>query len=302
MKKIVTFILLISMLITLAACGDNSKKENTAPKITAQEVYDAGKNMNALLGNHENVYFVVKTNGKVVREEFWGKDAYYCFYDEEYMDIGMDNSSFVTDHSEYYCMDNEYARNVTLNKDGLMDLKDAFSVVGEVAFISNKIVDSATATIKEENGVIIATCVTNEEELTEIGYENMASCVETYTLDAKTREMISIKTVYTHKDGKVEEGIVTITRDVEIPEGMKEFVKLENETENLRTVTIVSNPGADNEKTETVKVAKGISLDLSPDFLLEQTFTIYADAACTQSMEKISDVDSDITVYIKWNE
>lgn len=302
MKKIVTFILLISMVITLAACGDNAKKENTAPKITAQEVYNAGKNMNALLGNHENVYLVVKTNGKVVREEFWGKDAYYCFYDEEYMDIGMDNSSFITDHSEYYYIDNEYGRNVTLTKDGLMDLKDAFSVVGEVAFISNKIVDSATATIKEENGVIIATCVTNEEELTEIGYENMASCVETYTLDAKTREMISIKTVYTYKDGKVAEGIVTITRDVEIPEGMKEFVKLENETENLRTVTIVSNPGADNEKTETVKVAKGISVDLTPDFMVEQTFTIYADAACTQSMEEISDVDSDITVYIKWNE
>ena len=31
------------------------------------------------------------------------------------------------------------------------------------------------------------------------------SCEETYTLDAKTREMTSVKTVYTYEDGTVEE-------------------------------------------------------------------------------------------------
>ena len=76
----------------------------------------------------------------------------------------------------------------------------------------------------------------------------------------------------------------------------------ENEKENLRTVTIVSNPGADNEKTETVKVAKGVAVTFSPDFLLEKTFTMYADAACTQVLEGDFDVNSDLTVYVKWNE
>ena len=56
------------------------------------------------------------------------------------------------------------------------------------------------------------------------------------------------------------------------------------------------------EKTESVKVAKGVQVAIAPDFLTEKTFTMYADAACTQVLEGDSDVNSDLTVYIKWNE
>ena len=64
---------------------------------------------------------------------------------------------------------------------------------------------------------------------------DVISCVETYTIDAKTREMTSVKTVYTYKDGTTEEGVVTITRDTEAPEGAKPFLAYDQDTTNLRT-------------------------------------------------------------------
>ena len=130
--------------------------------------------------------------------------------------------------------------------------------------------------------------------------DDIVSSVESYTLDIKTREMTSIKTVYTFKDGTVEEGIVTITRDVEIPEKMKPFLAYE-ETTDTRTITIVSNPGTENEKTDTIQVAKGLQVSFTPDLFIETNFTMYSDEACTQPVEEL-DVYSDLTVYIKWDE
>jgi hypothetical protein len=83
---------------------------------------------------------------------------------------------------------------------------------------------------------------------------------------------------------------------------MKKLVKYAQQTEDMRTVTIVFNPGAANEKTEGVQVPKGLQVEFYADSSDENPYTLYADAACTQVMELDTDVNSDLTVYIKWNE
>lgn len=302
MKKIVTFILLLCMVLSLAACTDNGSTtpENTAPEITLQEVYDAGKNLVALLGDHENVYVVITSNGNVIREEYLSKEYVYSFQGPEFMDIGFEYASFNTDHSEYICFDNNYARNVTLTPSGIVDPKERFAIVGTADFISSMILDS-TPVITEKDGSIIVSCTSDAKDIATIG-EGVVSCVETYTLDGKTREMTAVKTVYTYEDGTVEEGVVTITRDVAVPEGAKPFLAYEQETENLRTITIVSNPGTENEKTESIQAPKGLPVGFSNDWNVEKTFALYADAACTQAIEEDPDVNSDVTLYIQWDE
>ena len=52
MKKIVTVILLLCVVLTFAACAD---KKNTPPEITMQEIYDACR-IEAMLQNHQSVY------------------------------------------------------------------------------------------------------------------------------------------------------------------------------------------------------------------------------------------------------
>ena len=302
MKKIVTFILLLCIVLSLAACTDNGSTtpENTTPEITLQEVYDAGKNLVALLGDHENVYVVITSNGNVIREKYLSKEYAYSFQGPEFMDIGFEYASFDTDHSEYIYFDNNYARNVTLTPSGIVDPKERFAIVGTADFISSMVLDS-TPVITEKDGSIIVACTSDAKDIATIG-EGVVSCVETYTLDGKTREMTAVKTVYTYEDGTVEEGVVTITRDVAVPEGAKPFLAYEQETENLRTVTIVSNPGTENEKTESIQAPKGLPVGFSNDWNVEKTFALYTDAACTQAIEEDPDVNSDITLYIKWDE
>jgi hypothetical protein len=253
-----------------------------------------------LLGDHENVYVQVISNGKLIREEYLSKQYCYSFYDSEFMDIGFDYASFATDNSEYYYFENVYALNVTLTPSGMVEMTDILALLGENAFISSEVVNDDSSII-EKDGFITVTCNADLDEITVMG-DDIVSCVETYTLDAKTREMTAIKTVYTYEDGTVDEGIVTITRDVEAPEGMKPFLTYVQETENMRTVTIVSNPGTENEKTESIQVAKGLQVALSPDFAVEETFVLYADAACTQTFEEEWDVNTDLTIYVKWDE
>jgi hypothetical protein len=318
MKKIFTFILLACMILTFAACADNGSAtpanttpestttENTTPEnntteITLQEVYDAGKNLAALLGDHENVYVQATINGKVIREEYLSKQYCYSFSSAEYMDMGFEYADFTTDRSEYVCLDNTYELSVTLTPGGAVDAKERFAAVATADFISSAMLNNYTASIAEKDGSIIITHTFSAEEISAMG-NDVVSCVETYTLDAKKREMTSIKTVYTYKDGTVEEGIVTITRDVEAPEGVKPFLAYEQETENLRTVTFVSNPNTENENTESVRVTKGLKVGFYPDWDVEKDFTMYADAACTQAIEGELDVNSDVTIYIKWDE
>lgn len=314
MKKIVAFIILACTVLTFTACADNSGKkpatttpkdttaEDVTPAITLQEVYEAGKDMNALLGDHENVYVVGRYNGKLIREEFYCKEYGYTFNSAEYLDMGFDSSSLMTEHAEYVCIDGAYYRTLLLSPSGTVGLEEYFSFVGEKGFISSLLLNNESPTITEKDGVITVTCTFDGNEIADVSEGEIASCVETYTLDAKTREMTSVKTVYTYKNGTTEEGILTVTRDVELPEGVKKLVELANETEELRTVTVVSNPGTDDEKTESIQIAKGVLASLSSDFVTEQVCTVYTDAACTQIFEGDTDADSDLTVYIKWDE
>lgn len=269
-------------------------------RITRQEVYDAGKNLAALLGNHESVHVQVTSNGKVLREEYLSKQYCYFFYDEEYMNMGFNYASFVTDHSQYDCFEGDYTYIVTLTPSGMIDTEEFFAAEGEKNFISSEVLDDDTASIIEKDGYIIVTCTADPDEILTMG-EDVVSCVETYTLDAKTHEMTAIKTVYTYEDGTVEEGIITITRDVEAPEGTKSFLTYE-ETENLRTITIVSNPGTEKEKIDTVQTPKGLQVVFSPDWSVDKVFALYSDAACTQPVPEEPDTNADVTVYIKWNE
>ena len=269
-------------------------------KISLQEVYDAGKNLTALLGDHESIYIQVVSNGNVLREEYLNKQYYYAFYDAEYMNLGIDYASFTTDHSLYNRVENDYAYIVMVNPVGMVNLAEQFAAAGAGIFISSEILNDKDTAIVEKDGVIIVSCTADVDELLIIG-NDVISCVETYTLDAKTREMTSVKTVYTYKDGTTEEGIVAVTRDIEAPEGVKPFLAYDQDTANLRTVTIVSNPGTADEKTEAIQAPKGLTVSFAPDWDVEKIATAYADAACTQPLpDTPADTNADITVYLKW--
>lgn len=313
MKKFIFFTLLMCMFFSFAACAENGNtipestspestaSESTAPIITLQEVYESGKDYTALLGDHENAYILTTSNGNVISEIYLTQECFYSYYDAKYVNMGVDYTDFTTDHSLYSYFNDGYSRTVILAQSGLIDQKKYFDMVRTGTFISSEMSDD-TPVITEKDGSIIVTCILDEKDIDAIG-EGVVCCEEIYTLDAKTREMTSVKTVYTHEDGTIEEVIAAIKRDVEMPEKMKNFLVYEQEKENLRTITIVSNPGTENEKTEIIKSPKGLIVSFTPDiWSTDKLFKVYSDAACTQLVSGKADPNSDVTVYIKWDE
>ena len=266
-------------------------------RISLQEVYDAGKNLTALLGDHDSVSVQAVVDGTVISEMYLDKECSYTFYSPEYMNLGFSYQSLTTDHSQYICFDGEYSFVVPIAMSGVVDFADSLAMEGENGFISSVMLND-TAVVTERDGLIIVSCTADIDEI--YTDDAVVSCVETYTLDAKTREIISVKTVYTYADGTIEEGTAIVTRDGEMPEGAQAFLAYEGEDVEMRTVTIVSHPGTEDERTDVVRAPKGLLISLSPEWDDERIATMYEDAACTQPISVTPDPNLDATVYVRW--
>ena len=298
MKKIVTFILLIGLVMSFTACTDT---ENTPPEITTQNLYDSS-NVPALLEKYDSVLVQRTANGEVYREDYYSKEYRYAFFDGELYGEESDSKLLSTDHSYFYYIDNTYMQDVILTPDGMVDMKKLFAEDLEKEFFSADILNDIITSVTEKDGHIFVTNVSDQEEIDDAKAQGWILGEDEYVLDAKTREVISVKGVSVSESGEEYEGAVYITYNADIPEGMKKLVEYAQQTEDMRTVTVVSNPGTANEKTESIQVPKGLPVAFSADLDVEKTFTLYADAACTQTFEEEPDVNSDSTVYIKWNE
>lgn len=268
--------------------------ESETPELTLQDIYDAS-NVAALLKNHDSVHILYTGNGEVFQEDYYSKEQNYSFYKGE----EFNDEFFMTDHS-YYMNSDKTARLVLLTPSGMAEMKDVFANEHKVNIFSTNLLNDIITSVTEKDGYIIMTSVSDQEEIDSI--EGLVSCEEELVLDAKTYDLISVKSIFRYED-EVYEGTTTFTYDVEIPEIIKTFMEYDQQTEDMRTITVVSNPGTEQEKTESVLSPKGLIVGLSPEAAYaDRTFTLYTDAACTQPLEEAPDVNADVTVYIKWDE
>jgi hypothetical protein len=122
-----------------------------------------------------------------------------------------------------------------------------------------------------------------------------------YVLDAKTREIISISANYTYNDGSVSCSTMELSYDAEEPEKLGELLGYVNQTENLRNVTVVSNPGTDKEESKSIQAPKGLVIGVEYADDLEYAVELYTDAACTEAYDPFANTDFDLTVYVKWS-
>ena len=268
--------------------------ESETPELTLQDIYDAS-NVAALLKNHDSVHILYTGNGEVFQEDYYSKEQNYSFYKGE----EFNDEFFMTDHS-YYMNSDKTVRLVLLTPSGMAEMKDVFANEHKVNIFSTNLLNDIITSVTEKDGCIIMTSVSDQEEIDSI--EGLVSCEEELVLDAKTYDLISVKSIFRYED-EVYEGTTTFTYDVEIPEIIKTFMEYDQQTEDMRTITVVSNPGTEQEKTESVLSPKGLIVGLSPEAAYaDRTFTLYTDAACTQPLEEAPDVNADVTVYIKWDE
>ena len=287
MKKIVTLILMLCMVLSLSACGK--------VEITMQEIYNAGQT-EAMLESHQSVSIQNEMDGEVFDKTYLTKElSYEHFPDEEY-----DWAQFMTDEASYIYSSGDYLRYLYITPDGVTN--DFASDRAElcVPVFTADVVEETIASASKKDGRITVNSYFGEELLAE--EEGLTSGKKEYVLDAKTHELISATADYAYEDGTAFHIVTEVAYDTEAPEMMEAFLKYANQTEDLRKISVVSNPGTEKEISQDFQIPKGLIIGFTYDDAFADKVELYTDAACTEPYDPYMNTDSDLTIYVKWTE
>ena len=287
MKKIVTFTLLLCMILTLVACG--------GAEVTMQEIYDACRT-EAMLKNHENVYIRAEMDGEIWRETYLTKDYVYDYIPDDEFPW----EQFMTDGVCYHRDAGRVLLYLFITPDGVGDYASERAEAYESFILDEEELDQIIENVSEKDGRITVTSFLSDKNLEAFAEDGMTAGRFEYVLDAKTREIIALTANYTYDDGSTYNGVTSVTYDAEVSETLKEFLGYENQTENLRNVTVVSNPGTDKEEVKSIQAPKGLIIGFKFDEEFDGAVEFYTDADCTEAYDPFADTDSDLTIYVKW--
>ena len=292
MKKIISFILLMCVALTLVAC---TEKENKTTEITMQEIYDAAQT-ETMLKNHENVYIRNKMDGEFWRETYLTKDySYDHIPHEEYPWVQL-----MTDDGCYRYDNGNFLLYLYITPDGVGSFASERAETYGSFILGEEVLDQSIESVSKKDGRITAKSAPSSKELEIWAEDGVTAGKFEYVLDAKTREMISTVTDYTYDDGLEFNVTTEVTYDAEMPEKVKEFLGYMNQTENMRNVTVVSNLGTYKEENKSIKAPKGLVIGFEFGDAFADKVEFYTNAACTENYDPYANTDSDLTIYVKW--
>ena len=137
---------------------------------------------------------------------------------------------------------------------------------------------------------------TYQEMLFEMGYENaqLKQICFSYVLDARTYRIKSQALFTELTDGSMlllsEVRCLEQTQPYEIDPQLLDMLF----SQDLRTVTVIADPGTQDETMYSVQVGKGCMVQV---FCSPEHPNLYLDRECTQPVEFIDDYDSDLLLY-----
>ena len=287
MKKIVAFTLLLCMVLTFAACGK--------VEITMQEIYDANQ-IDALFKTHQNVYFRSEMDGELWIETYLTKDYIFNYMPgEEY-----DWLEFLTHDACYYLDGEDYVYYVYITPDGVTNFASDLAERSTSSVVTEDTIDEVIESVSKKDGLITVKSVLSQKSIENMAEFGVTSGESEYVLDAKTHEIVSLVSASTYDNGTSLSVVTKVAFDTDTPEKLKTILAYESQTENLRNITIVSNPGAEKEETKTIQVPKGLIMGFQFDDSFADAVTFYIDAACERAYDPYANTDSDLTIYIKW--
>ena len=265
--------------------------------ITLREIYDACQT-EALLRNHESVTLRNQMDGELFNVQYLTKDYAFHFIPS----TEGDWAEFMTDNAYYACLEEVYVCYLPVSPAGVGDgyAAERAAKYGSV-ILGEEALEDTIESVEIKDGRITVTSVLNSETLAILAAEGITAGKSEYVLDANTREMISIKIDYIYGDGSVFCVIAELNYDEEAPEMLEQFLGYGNQTENLRKITVISNPGTGEEVSQTVQIPKGVVAGFNFADEVADAFCAYTDAACSESYDPYADTESDLTVYVKWS-
>lgn len=293
MKKRLRRAISLSLLLLLAACGNQT---TAAPEMTIQELIDAHR-LESMLENYESVRIQCEANGEPYTDMYLSEEV-------SYEDFGT-WEQYMSDQSCYIYENGAYRRIVWLEADGFVDIADFRAETYDTPMLNTDSLKEDIQSITSKNGRLIVTTELDREKLTK---EELADLVDDtlvsgnfeYVLDANTYDPIQATGSQTYEDGLTIEADFTFTYDTEISEALQKFLDLEQQTEDLRTVTLVFHAKDGTEQTEYIQLPRGMMIGLcTPSYTVDE-FELYADAACTELFVDSGSYMEDTTVHVKW--
>ena len=263
--------------------------------ITLQEIYDANQ-IDALFKTHQNVYFRSEMDGELWIETYLTKDYIFNYMPgEEY-----DWLEFLTHDACYYLDGEDYVYYVYITPDGVTNFASDLAERSTSSVVTEDTIDEVIESVSKKDGLITVKSVLSQKSIENMAEFGVTSGESEYVLDAKTHEIVSLVSASTYDDGTSLSVVTKVAFDTDTPEKLKTILAYESQTENLRNITIVSNPGAEKEETKTIQVPKGLIMGFQFDDSFADAVTFYIDAACTELYDPYADTDSDLTIYVKW--
>ena len=183
-----------------------------------------------------------------------------------------------------------------------MDNYVAYVGVGEpiqynkALFFESSIEKEQIYQLQEDNGKLLLTTKVAEEDVQAVvrdEYQDGDYWLIEYTLDVRTYRINSAKFYVMHADGtKVCSSSIEVKVNEAEPTGVTELCQRLTATENVRKVTILTNPGETNMQVIRFNVIKG-------DALTSETYALYTDFNCTQVYEDTSQQEDELVLYAK---
>ena len=260
-----------------------------------QKIYDASRN-EAMLENHESVLVRDAADGEPYSESYLTKDYFYYKY------IAFDWVEFFTDDAYYDWFEGDYARIFPVTSEGVSDIASYRAENDASILFSPETAYETIESVSEKDGRITVVSFFDQEALENKVEENLTSGRFEYVLDAESLDVICYSGDDSYDNGEVYHMDSEVSYDVEAPEMAKIFLEYVNQTEDLRNVTIVTNPGTEKEISQSFRMPKGMLAVCGTAGSFEATFEMYADAACTESYDPYMNTGSDLTIYVKWAE
>ena len=284
MKKIITLLTILVMLVSLAACNSE--------KLTMKELVEANQT-ETLLEAYDSVSVQTKANGEMYIE-------YYLTEEFSYEKIG-NWSMFLTDETGYVYEDDMYKQIVRIDRNGLVS-HEGYRVdqYGNVVISQDSVLEKIESVVEAEEHITVVSSMDEKTLFKVVGDENLKSYDVEYIMDAADYRLMNATAKFGYGDGSVVFDL-ECSYNQEMPEEIQAYLAYKNQAEDLRSVTLVFQAGTPDENVEYLQVPKGMPVSIVLTEGTDENYSFYSDAACTQRHVDTGDYTSDVTVYVKWN-
>ena len=285
MKKIIVLLATLVMVVSFTACNNE--------KLSMNELVEANQT-DTLLETYDSVSVQVKANGEMYTE-------YYLTEEFSYEKIG-NWAMWLTDETGYVYEDGMYKQIVRIDRNGLVS-HEGYRVdqYGDVVISQDSVLEKIESVAETEEHITVVSSMARKTLYKVVGDENIKSYDVEYIMDAADYRLMSATAKFGYDDGSVVVFDMECSYNQEMPEEIQAYLAYKNQTEDLRSVTLVFQAGTPDEKVEYLQVPKGMPVSIVLTEGTGENYSFYSDAACTQRHVDTGDYTSDVTVYVKWN-